>query len=119
MSWLITTLNSCLLVNVVDQYTPILHITSDEYRTDNVTVTVDWAQQVGAVYTVRLSPLAPIALNGSTIHQLTLSYNTAYNLSVVVVTPCGNTTASIKLNYGGEKINKTLTVNNIFCYCYS
>ena len=110
MSWLITTLNSCLLVNVVDQYTPILHITSEEYGANNGTVTVEWAQQLGAVYTVRLSPLAPITLTGSTIRQLTLSYNTAYNLSVVAVTPCGNTTASIMLNYGGEKINKTLTV---------
>ena len=103
MSWLITTLNLCLLVDVVDQYTPILHITSEEYGAYNVTVAVEWAQQLGAVYAVRLSPLAPITLTGSTIRQLTLSYNTAYNLSVVVVTPCGNATASIMLNYGEKK----------------
>ena len=66
---------------------------------DNVTVTMEWAQQVGVIYTVRISPLVPIMYNGSTSLQLVLQYNIEYNLSVVPILPCG-ANASITLNYG-------------------
>ena len=73
----------------------------EEYGADNVTVSVNWAQQVGVTYTARISPLAPISSTGSNSRQLKLSYNTAYNLSVVAVTPCGTTmVAFIGLHYG-------------------
>ena len=83
------------------QYTPILRILDERYEADNVTVTVEWAQQDGAVYTVRVSPPVPIMVTGSTSRQLTISYNTVYNLSVVAVAPCRvNATTFIRLNYG-------------------
>ena len=67
-----------------------------------MTVTVEWTQQVGANYTVKVSPLAPIMFPGSASQQLTIiiSYNTEYNLSVVAAIPCGNVSASITLNHG-------------------
>ena len=80
------------------QYTPILN-RSEEYKADNVTVTVEWAQQVGVMYDVQVSPLAPIR-NRNRRYHLMVSYNMEYNLSVVAVASCGNATASITLDYG-------------------
>ena len=74
---------------------------SEEYVADNVTVTVEWAEQLYTlVYYARVSPLAPIKFTGSASHELTISYNTEYNLSIEVVTPCGNATIFTRLNYG-------------------
>ena len=85
----------------VDQYTPILSITSEEYEADNVTATVQWNQEVGISYMSRILPLAPSFFTGSNSQQLILLYNTGYNLSVIAVTPCRtNTTAFIQLSYG-------------------
>ena len=75
----------------------------EEYKADNnITVTVEWAQQEGITFSARVSPSASLIIDGSTRCQLTISYNTEYNFSVVAVTACGNTTASITLiiNYG-------------------
>ena len=77
-------------------------VSEEYYGVDNVIVTAEWAQQAGVSnYTTRISPVAPSALSiGSTSLQLTLLYNTEYNLSVVAVTPCGNATSFIRLHYG-------------------
>ena len=93
-------------------YTPTLRVISEEYGVENVTVTLEWAQQVGVTYTgkiIRLSPLAPTLSAGSNSQQLILSYNIEYNLSVVAVIPCGNATAFIRLDYG-EVYNVTVDV---------
>ena len=69
---------------------------------DNITVTVEWVQQAGALYNTNILPVAPSMFNKNTSLQLTLQYNTdsEYNLSVVAITLCGiNATASITLNY--------------------
>ena len=96
-------LSTSITVITVDLYTPKLSIVSEEYRADNVTVTVEWAQRAGvSYYTARLSPLAPSLFSGSTSHQQILLYNTVYILSVVAVTPCGNATALIGLHYGED-----------------
>ena len=91
------------------EYTPILSILDQCYDLYNVTVTVEWTQQVQAVgimyYDVRVSPLAPILINnGSASCRLMILYNTEYNLSVVAVTPCGNAITSLTLNYGKAKL---------------
>ena len=78
-----------------------MRVTSEEYGADNVTVTVKWTLQEGAVYTVRVSPPVPIMVTGSIRHQLTISYNTEYNFSVEATAPCrANATAFIGLHYG-------------------
>ena len=78
----------------------MLNIISEQYETDNITVSLDWPEQVGAMYTVRVVPPIPIIFTGSTDRQLTISYNTVYSFSVVATTPWGNTTAFITLQYG-------------------
>ena len=88
-----------------DQYSLMLHITSEEYEADNVTVTVEWTQHyLGAVYNVAVVPSVPILLNGTVGCRLTISYNTEYNLSVEATDLCGvsaaNSPAYIGLRYG-------------------
>ena len=65
---------------------------------------MEWipVQQAEVMYFTRISPLVPvIMLAESTSRQLTISYNTEYNLSVEVVIPCRpNATAFITLYYG-------------------
>ena len=89
---------------ITDGYTPILSI-SEEYKADNVTVTVEWAHQADVTsnyYTVGVLPLVPIMFNGRTNHcSLVLQYNTKYNLSVTATDHCGDIAiALITLHYG-------------------
>ena len=85
----------------VDQYAPTLHITSEEYETDNVTVSVKWAQQVGVTYCARVTPSAPLISTGSTNRQLVLEYNMEYNFTVVAIAPCRpNVTTIWLISYG-------------------
>ena len=88
-----------------DLYYPSMSVISEAYHADNVTLTVEWPQQEGAVYNVRIlpEPLVRSAFTINTSHQLTVSYNTEYNFSVeaIATAPCrSNVTASIRLNYG-------------------
>ena len=85
----------------------MLSILEQHYGPENVTVTVEWAQKGNTTYDVSILPMAPIAsINGITSRQVTISYNTEYNLSVhvVAVTPCGSATVSTALNYGESLI---------------
>ena len=86
------------------QYTPTLSISGKpEYDVDNVTVAVEWADDEDFTYTVRVYPMVPVMETGRSNCQLTIRYNTDYNLSVMAATstPCRpNATAFIILNYG-------------------
>jgi hypothetical protein len=80
--------------------------TFEEYSVHNITVTVEWIQQVGAVYTSSVLPPAPLMFNGSSSVQLVLEYNTVYNLSVIMaVASCGVSTETfIVLHYGETQL---------------
>ena len=70
-------------------------------RNDDVTVTLQWPREPGAVYSVSVSPETPHAelTNAMTITiNLTVSYNTQYNMSIVS-SLCGVITTKV-LNYG-------------------
>ena len=83
-------------------YTPILRVSDKHYETDVVIVTVEWTPQEGVLrYTTSVSPLTSIAVTGNSSRQLTISYNTDYNLSVEAAPPCRpNPTAVIAFKYG-------------------
>ena len=84
---------------VIDNYTLTLRNIS-EYSADNITVTVEWTQQVYTTYDVTVVPLVPIVFTGNTSCQLTVPYNMEYNLTVKATVPCrSNATAFIRLNY--------------------
>ena len=82
----------------------MLHVTSEAYSADNVTVTVEWAQLVGVVFniTVTVLPMAPLISTESTNQcKAVLLYNIMYNLSVIAAGPCGATANDfIVINYG-------------------
>jgi hypothetical protein len=79
----------------------MLRVSDERYETDDVIVTVEWTQLEGVTYTTSVSPLTSIVVTGNTSRQLTISYNTKYNLSVEAAPPCRPyPTAVIALNYG-------------------
>ena len=91
--------------NIIDIESPTLSISEEYYAADNVTVTVNWtkAQPADVLYSARVLPIVPLMDTGSTSYQLTILYNTEYNLTVVATSPCRpnfNATDFIVLNYG-------------------
>ena len=91
----------------------MLH-TFEKYSAENVTVTVEWIQQLGAVYNASVLPPAPLMFNGSSSVQLVLEYNTEYNISVMAVGPCEvDTTVAISLSYGEAYVGAEETANAI------
>ena len=62
---------------------------------------MEWTKQEGTVYKFEVSPPVPVMFTGSIRRrQLTISYNTEYNLSVLATAPCKDkVTAFIELNY--------------------
>ena len=86
---------------LIEHYTPTLGIVAEEYSADNVTVTVEWTQHVYTTYDVRVVPQVLIVFTGSMSLQLTIPYNTEYNLTVEATAPCRPyATALIGLKYG-------------------
>ena len=79
---------------------------SEQFESDHVIITLKWTSESSGqlvVYNVSIVPQGQRAVkfNGSAMAQLTLSYNTLYNVSILAAVPCGlNTTRSIALNYG-------------------
>ena len=71
-------------------------------RSDDVTVTLQWPREPGAVYRVNVSPETPHSQLANAMIvimiNLTISYNIQYNMSIVS-SLCGVTTTKV-LNYG-------------------
>ena len=78
----------------------VIHLESEEFGTEHVTVNLEWIKEDGVDYRVMTIPqVAPIPSKMSMNAQLTLSYNISYNVSVVA-TLCGQTSADfIELYY--------------------
>ena len=71
-------------------------------RSDDVTVTLQWPQEAGAVYSVNTLPETALTELNSMTHKiftisLTIPYNIQYNVSIVS-SLCGVTTTKV-LNY--------------------
>ena len=82
-----------------------MRVLDERYEVDDVIVTVEWTPQEGVTYTSSVSPLTSIIVTGSSSRQLTISYNTDYNLSVEAAPLCRpNPTAVITLNYGEAQL---------------
>ena len=63
---------------------------------ENVTVTLEWAQEAGVSYNVSVTPQVNVEFLDSTLVQVVVAYNVVYNVSIVS-TLCGRHTA-IKFN---------------------
>ena len=82
---------------------------SQEFKDDNVTVTVEWIQKayhrLNITVTVAPRPLVPLIEIGNASRQLTIPYNTEYNISLEGTDQCRpnvTVTAFILLDYGEE-----------------
>ena len=87
-------------------------------------MTVEWPQQVGVVYSVTVLPWVPTIVTGNTSRQLTISYNSEYNVTVEAIINIASCRFSVSdfiiLNYGEVclmvmHIYKFIDHNN---YCY-
>ena len=93
---------------------PQLHnisITSELFKNENITITLEWTQVNNSLvpYHVSIIPQTVISYNGGTQAQVTIPYNILYNVSISAVIPCGlNTTTSITLYY--SKCMTTITI---------
>lgn len=78
---------------------------SEEYRADRVTVTVDWTQEAVLynITIINIIPEVPVYYIGRTQVNLTLMYNTKYNMSLQAASVCENRVAGhLQLFYGKQ-----------------
>ena len=79
----------------------------NHFLRDSVTVTLQWSRKAGAVNSVNVMPETPRTELTNTMHDhvlinLTISYNTQYNVSITS-SLCGVTTTKVlQFNYGNE-----------------
>ena len=81
----------------------IITMVNQLLRSDDVTITLQWPREPGAVYSVSVSPKVSHIEHVSTGHyifaiNLIISYNIQYNVSIVL-SLCGVTTNRV-LKYG-------------------
>ena len=100
-----------LTITDIDQLQPPESVTTHVicYEADNILVTLEWAPVDGVSYNVTIVPPVTIAFNASTIIQLTLHYNTQYNVSILAAL-CGQ---SLIINHDlkfGESIQSCISI---------
>ena len=80
---------------------PPINNTLEEYTANNITIILEWTGEEDVLYNIGIVPQIPITFIGNTSVQLTLLYNTEYNVSVEAALPCQNQASShIQLLYG-------------------
>ena len=69
-----------------------INITSaaEEFESDGVVVTLEWIQQKFHSYSVNVVPQQEYSVINMTVAQLSVSYNTFYNVSIIASPPCGH-----------------------------
>ena len=79
------------------------------FDTNSVMVTVTWQQERGASYNVSVLPQVVVNMSGPTTLQLTLAYNTLYNVTIATIV-CGQTlpTTVTQLHYGETRVWKCM-----------
>ena len=77
--------------------------TSVSYEADNIIVTLDWVREGGIAYNVRTIPpldTSRVTFNNESSVNLTLLYNTSYNVSLVASLCDLQNTTHFSLKYG-------------------
>ena len=85
---------------------------SEFFGTNGVTATLEWTQENDVNYDVNIFPQvsSTVKVLRSSSLQLTLLYNTHYNVSIVAIR-CEETTTFIPIYYGEILILKIITLN--------
>lgn len=81
-----------------------------DFGSDGATVNLEWIQESGVSYNVSVIPPVAVRATGSTSVQLTVGYNTLYNVSVIAKTHCDHTTTVIGLIYGEFSLIKSVII---------
>ena len=88
---------------------------SEFFDMNSIMATLEWTQENDVTYNISIFPqilVANIKMSGSSSIQLTLLYNTYYNVSIVA-TRCETTTTIIPLHYGEMlKVNFIIHLQN-------
>ena len=77
------------------------------YEADNILLMLDWTPEEGVSYNIVTIPPVAVVYNASTSAQLTLHYNTQYNVSILA-TLCGQSITTIAVDHDlkfGESIH--------------
>ena len=80
--------------------TPDAHI-SEQFGVNSIAVTLMWFHKNGVSYSVSVDPEVAINYTRRSRAQLTVSYNTKYNISVVA-SLCGIITTNFTIIYHGK-----------------
>ena len=89
--------------------------TTEEYRADGVSVVVEWTQQESVSYNVTIIPMVPVIIHtGSTSVQLTVSYNTEYNVSLEASAVCQSIVSSNITLFYGKSLHAELSDNILY-----
>ena len=80
--------------------------TSAEYRADSIAVIIEWTQWKGVSYNITIVPMVPMIYTGSISVQLTVSYNTKYNVSLEASTVCQSIGSSKITLFYGKSLDK-------------
>ena len=82
--------------NSIAYYLPVINVREQlEFEKDGVTIILEW-DEVNPLYSVDVSVIPELQVNisGSTA-QLKVTYNTMYNVSVIVSPPCGQSSVVV------------------------
>ena len=86
---------------------------SMQFQIQGVLITLDWIPQVGVTYNVTTTPAIDVRFFERASANLSLSYNTAYNVTVEATSLCKETNTTLKeFNYC--ELNKYCRMNLIW-----
>ena len=90
----------------LQEHNVTITVQSVQLLSEHVSIILEWSRQnFFYSYNIVVEPQAELTFNGSTTVQLTLSYNTQYNVGVVATHLCGHVSSvvtSIELYYHGK-----------------
>ena len=95
-------LNSLTCMTIIIMYAAPSNVVvniSEFFGINTVTTTLEWTQEYDVIYNVSVFPPVTNEMSEGSSFELTLLYNTYYNVSVVA-TRCGKSNTNILLHYG-------------------
>ena len=74
---------------------------SEQFRAKDISVILEWTRTNGVSYSIRVDPEVAVNYTGRNSAQITVSYDTKYNISVVA-SLCGITIANFTIIHRGK-----------------
>ena len=112
--------DNCHGNNLADFDSIMIRAISEHFNRDDVEVTLEWIPD-NSLHTyhviITAQPVFSMKLKRNSV-RLKVEYNRLYNLSIVEVSPCGQTVTTNEILYYGERyyIITSHYLNNAHCY---